>query len=1056
MSLNVIYKELDFKGGTLLNASDDPLSCRNSNDWIEKGEWLSAAKQAGAQKVFFVKNNPVIVFAECGSDVTEKIKAFNQAWCLARPRLLFLASPGEISVYDLAQKPALVSKPEERKNLKTLNVLRDISLVAEKLNAFHRENIESGKLFGDERFGDLKNRADISLIRDLKTVRYELIKSGLSGEKVRFAHALIGRSIFIRYLEDRGILDEQYFLNVARKKAGWTEIIKNPSGYEQFDFSGNPSFYSRVLTNRDFTYALFESLAKHFNGDMFPQVDDGEGVVALKHLKIIQELLFGNVGIQKKLFFYSYKFNIVPLELISAIYEEFYHPSSDDKIKKEKIRQDGAYYTPPVLAEFVLSQILTKDILKKGPRVLDPACGSGIFLVEAFRRMVRYNWYKKKSSLSFVELKNIIKNQIAGIEVNEEAARITAFSLYLAMLHYLDPPSILEHLRQGNRLPYLITKDYKSKNYYNCILVENTFNVSKIESSTTLQERFGRGCVDIVVGNPPWGTPGKKADEKTKKQHQIMLDWCKINNKPIGDKEPSQAFLWRSLDFLREGGHAGMLVPAGVLFKHSDTSQEFRQQWMKNVKLQRVYNFSNVRKFFFKEGDSPFLTICFSKEKQGDSIVEYWSAKQVVALKKTQAVLFSLYDRHVIRNENFADSKIWKKYWLGRQADSILIKQLSCLERLDSFINSNNSGQGYMISSNKYDASIFGNKLSFKKLPSRYDNPDYITSPKRVHRLGKLKAYSGNRIIVNEGITELGGNKGVIVSQYIDYPATFTESCYGLLFDNHEQWQHKICLGILWSSVARYYFFLTSANWGLWYHKILKDEIIQLPVILDKSNPYTSKVIRVVDKLHNYHPQKKDLLHQDGIPEEEIENTRHKWEAELDEAVFELYELNEEQKDLIRDCCEVTLPFFYKPFDSIGAMPAVENSNFSWLERYVKIFSQRWNAYLDKDEDMRGKMHVSAHGNMLAVEFFPSDKKDQWNLEQKNDSWKDILEQINKNLPQPMGTSQILLDGLVHVVSNDGIIIIKRNEKRFWTRSLAREDAEITLVKAMQKNGRKS
>jgi len=48
-----------------------------------------------------------------------------------------------------------------------------------------------------------------------------------------------------------------------------------------------------------------------------------------------------------------------------------------------------------------------------------------------------------------------------------------------------------------------------------------------------------------------------------------------------------------------------------------------------------------------------------------------------------------------------------------------------------------------------------------------------------------------------------------------------------------------------------------------------------------------------------------------------------------------------------------------------------------------------------------------------------------------------------------MGTSQIVLDGIVHAVSNDSIIIIKRNEKRFWTRSLAREDAESTLCKRM-------
>ena len=58
----------------------------------------------------------------------------------------------------------------------------------------------------------------------------------------------------------------------------------------------------------------------------------------------------------------------------------------------------------------------------------------GIFLVESFRRVVRFEWSKRKQRLEFDDLKGILRLQIAGIEINEEAAKITAFSLYLAML----------------------------------------------------------------------------------------------------------------------------------------------------------------------------------------------------------------------------------------------------------------------------------------------------------------------------------------------------------------------------------------------------------------------------------------------------------------------------------------------------------------------------------------------------------------------------------------------------------------------------------------------
>ena len=1056
--LNILYDELDFKNGSLYSATDSPSTCRKRTDWLEKGEWLTAAKRVGAEKIFFVENNPVAVFAECGVALEEKVKAFNQSWCLARPRLLFLASPGEITVYDLAQKPIDLNKQKDWKNLKSLApTLNDLARVSRELQDFHRDNVESGRLFADERFGDLKNRADKALIRDLKTVRRELIDAGLSGKRIRFAHAIIGRSIFIRYLEDRGILTEEYFLNVARQKAGWTDLLRNPDSRTGFDFSDHETFFPRVLQDKTFTYALFKKLAQDFNGDMFPDVDEEEKIVAQKHLTKIQDLLYGDVGIQKKLFFYSYRFDIIPLDLISSIYEEFYHGSASDDEKKSKVRQDGAYYTPPVLAEFVLSRVLTPDVLKKTPRVMDPACGSGIFLVEAFRRIVRYEWLKKKQPLTFDELKGILKKQIAGIEVNAEAARITAFSLYLSMLHYLDPPAIDQQMKMGNRLPNLVATTNRSANNFHCILPGNAFDIDYIESNPIWKARFGVECADVLVGNPPWGAPGTKADVEIKARQKILLDWCKSSNKPIGDKEPSQAFLWRALDFLKQNGKAGMLVSAGVLFKHNTTTKAFRKQWLDHVRLDEIFNFAHVRKFFFKGGISPFLSVFFSKEGQEAKPVYYWSAKQTVALQETQAIVLSRHDLRILRNEEKVSNSItWKINSWGSTGDSHLIQHICRLRPLFFYVDRKKCGQGISPSPAKRPTdSIASFALCPIKLLSRYNKLDigrFLTLKKSVYRIGNPNVYSGSRILVQRGIDEKSVvDKGRIVARYETNPFCFTNAINGIKLKSPEEWRYKTILGILWSSVARYFFFMTSSNWGLWHHEIhLDDELLQLPIVLDNFNPATKNIIAIVDKLRSYHPQKLDVFHPDGTSEEKIEAQRHKWETELDEAVFELYGLNEEQKDLIRDLCEVTLPFFYKPFDSIGAMQAVEKNDLSWIEKYVHIFCRRWNAYLDNGEEMRAKVHLGAHDNMVAVEFFPADKDDPWNLKSKNNSWGYILEQLGNTLPQPMGTSQILLDGLVHVVSKNGIIIIKRNGKRFWTRSLAREDADATICKAMQ------
>ncbi|MBW2742366.1 MAG: N-6 DNA methylase [Deltaproteobacteria bacterium] len=526
-----------------------------------------------------------------------------------------------------------------------------------------------------------------------------------------------------------------------------------------------------------------------------------------------------------------------------------------------------------------------------------------------------------------------------------------------------------------------------------------------------------------------------------KEREKVMLDWCKSNNKSIGGKESSQAFLWRALDFLKQNGKAGMLVSAGVLFKHSSTTAAFRKQWLRGVCLKEVINFVHVRKFFFKGVNSPFVMIHFSKSEQGSVPVEYWSAKQVTAIKEIQAVLLSKYDRNILTDEDLTDGKIWKSYWFGRHADRTFFQQLGYLRRLSEFVDRKNSGRGYQTYTNNKSGDQLGCDNTLVSMCSKYDDLKFSESPEHVYNIGPIKAYKGYKIVVSEGIKESRYPKGQIIARFETSDFSFYRSIYGLKLNDSNIDKYKLIVGILWSSFARYYFFSTTANWGLWNHKILLNELLQLPVVLDEKLPITKTIISIVDKLRNYHPKKQDLTYPNGVLEEEIEVQRNKWEAELDEAVYELYGLSEEQRDLIRDCCEVTLPFFYKPFNSIGAMQAVEKNDLSWIEKYVHIFCRRWNAYLGDGEEMRAKVHLGAHDNMVAVEFFPADKGDPWNLKSKNDSWGYILEQLGNTLPQPMGTSQIVLDGLVHVVSDSGIIIIKRNEKRFWTHSLAREDA---------------
>jgi hypothetical protein len=306
--LDAVYEHLDYNSGELFPATDKP-DVLTSKSWVENGDWLILAKKIGAEKVFFVNNYPVIVFAkQSTNDVSEWVRYFNSVWCMARPQLLFLAREGELTVYNLTRRPA--HRDEKREGSEQLlQIVQTAAEVQQKLADYRREQVESGRLFAEARFGG-NNRADRALIRDLGRVRQALIDDGLSAGH---AHALIGRSIFIRYLEDRGVLTEQYFREVAdENKTRWNKILDEDTETAAAIFDGRAIYYPRVLSNKQFTYALFKKLSVTFNGDMFPVEDEEQRAVDAKHLRRLRHLLLG--GPTESLFFYAYKFEIIPIE----------------------------------------------------------------------------------------------------------------------------------------------------------------------------------------------------------------------------------------------------------------------------------------------------------------------------------------------------------------------------------------------------------------------------------------------------------------------------------------------------------------------------------------------------------------------------------------------------------------------------------------------------------------------------------------------------------------------------------------------------------------------
>jgi len=187
------------------------------------------------------------------------------------------------------------------------------------------------------------------------------------------------------------------------------------------------------------------------------------------------------------------------------------------------------------------------------------------------------------------------------------------------------------------------------------------------------------------------------------------------------------------------------------------------------------------------------------------------------------------------------------------------------------------------------------------------------------------------------------------------------------------------------------------------------------------------------------------------------------WESQLDGAIFELYGLDKggAEIDLIRDMCDTNLEYYYSPDKSTACKPILSaplKKNYGTIKQvpdgiggYLKTFIKSWHPYLDKDTQLHWCIHLPPKtDSMIAIVFsiHPKSAKPENTETADRDSWDSVLERMDSSMTHHCGSSRIYIEGLVQAVTEDEFLIIKRNENRLWTKSMAREDAEATFVKA--------
>ncbi len=604
--------------------------------------------------------SPLAVVCEFQNSVSEQTLRQLQAltWNFSRSPMLVTIEPHQLRAWTSCEPPSdqLLSNYLVHK-VQASDLSSGLSQQA--THVLHWINLVSGQFFKDNSAKFRRDqRADQMLLENLSFVRQKLHDKGLTNDDI--CHDLLARVIFIQFLFDRKDSSGNSALNESRLERLFQKGV----------LKAKYSTLANILSDYDDCYRLFNWLNDKFNGDLFPSKGNTEverelawqaekREVGQSHLDVLSELVSGDLHMptgQMNLW-RKYAFDAIPLEFISSIYEAFVN---------ERARQSGIYYTPPHLVDFTLDRVLPWEGDQWDIKVLDPACGSGVFLVKAFQRLVhRWKNAHPGQTIRAETLRSLLENNLFGVDLDRHAVRVASFSLYLAMCDEIDP----KHYWTQVRFPLMRERR----------LVNADFFEEDRPGFRTLEEA---ASYDLVTGNAPWG-------ENT--LTEVAKKWANDDERkwPIADKTIGTLFLPKAGTLVKTDGKVAMIQPASsLLFNRSGTASKFREKFFHTFCVEQVINLSALRFKVFekKKGKkkgaaqktvSPSCVVVFSPQPPNGSRLLYASPKLVEDGKDEFDIIVEPADvKEIYHDEAATIPEIWTSFLWGNRRDWTLIKHL--------------------------------------------------------------------------------------------------------------------------------------------------------------------------------------------------------------------------------------------------------------------------------------------------------------------------------------------------------------------------------------------
>ncbi len=933
-------------------------------------------------------------------------------WNLGQAPFLIVVLPNHIRVYtgfDYSQEDVGAGTVEPQVGL-------DRNSILEHLADFCAEAINSGQLWR-QRSHHLKldKRVDQRLLKNLSKLGEFLREQMKLLPEV--AHALIGKYVYIRYLRDRDILSDQWF--------------------QQHDID-----IDAVLGRNATVYGLRRLctvLDKRFNGNIFPLDFDGSNAPKNEHVEYVasifkgDELLSGG-GRQLSLDFQVYDFTYIPIELLSSIYEQFLHAEG----KGKKI---GAYYTPEYLADYLISEMSSGKLLQEGMKVLDPACGSGVFLVLIYERLIEMRLAQSQAEASTLPLPELLKllENIYGIERKYDACYITEFSLILMLLHYADVSDFLrdEHFK----LPSL-----HNTHIFQCDFFDDSSPV------------WTKGMVfDWIVGNPPWIV----ADET---EEPLAATWINTHNKqePVDNNSVAEAFSWRVLNLLEPTGYVGLILPASLLYNLE--ARKYRQSFFERCEVRRITNFSNLRGELFEgRATAPAITIIYHQAlaEREKSPIEHYGPFAINQITKSSGKLWTItINEHEHQTVSpyeaaYGDIATWKFALWGTYRDKRAIARLRKFfpQTLGQFCKDKAQHGWHLHEGSQLRNGMIEHNETLEYRPELVDKVRLNTTVLNKSEYRFSIPNNALEDIPREEcfIRTQGGSKGLLVSEppHIIMNAGWKYSIYsdtyfvikprqiGLSAPYADADQLRALSVFLSSSLVKYYLFFQVPQWGI------ERDVVTLNTV--KSIPIPAFTSEQVEQL---------AILQKKLVSIELEQGARYAQAYLDEQIIHIMRVPENIMTLVTDFIELRSKLV-----SGGTREAVQKAqqrpDREALQAYAQQLTNDLDGFLDSSKTHH-RITIEHSSNLICctVEFVRSDHAFTPMVKGTSSHNGQMFTRLQRELKEEFSQWVYVQRGL-KLFGRSSISLYKVPQLINWTRSQAMNDADDMIAETLSTSGQR-